>query len=147
MWWTVAERYNLAARMSLVCPGFALYGEVYGQVQDLKYGQRGADLIIFDAYDIRAHRWLDDAELEDLIDRLNLTDGPPVKMVPVLYRGPWTWDVVSLAEGFSVVGSTNGETHVREGFVLRPVKERYDLNLGRVILKLHGAGFLTRKGG
>jgi hypothetical protein len=41
--------------------------------------------------------------------------------------------------------STVDPRRVREGFVVRPVKERYDmLGCGRVILKLHGEGFLTR---
>jgi hypothetical protein len=68
--------------------------------------------------------------------------------VPILYRGPWSEehkaDLWALAEGPTVVG--NG-THVREGWVLRPTKERADLRLGRVIMKLHGEGYLTRKGG
>lgn len=148
MWWEVAERYKLAERMSTV-PGIALYGEVYGQVQDLKYGKKGADLLIFDAYEIVQHRWLNDSELEILIEMLNYSvHGPEIKMCPILYRGPWSWENVGhLAEGYSVVAAMNGEQHVREGFVLRPVKERYDMNLGRVILKLHGEGYLTRKGG
>jgi hypothetical protein len=38
-----------------------------------------------------------------------------------------------------------GVDHVREGFVVRPVRERYDPAVGRVILKLHGEGFHTRR--
>lgn len=148
MWWAVAERYNLAERLAKICPGVALYGEVYGQVQDLRYGQLGADLVIFDAFDIINRSWLDHDMLETLIRNLNADETQPeIKMVPILYRGPWTDDLDDLAEGSSVVGLINGEKHVREGFVIRPTKERYDLELGRVLLKLHGVGFLTRKGG
>lgn len=29
--------------------------------------------------------------------------------------------------------------------VVRPVKERWDDRIGRVVLKIHGEGYLTRK--
>lgn len=148
MWWEVAERYNLSERLAAVCPSVALYAEVYGQVQDLKYGQLGADLIIFDALDIETRRWFDYDELLVLINKLNADESQNhIRMVPTMYRGPWKNDLEYLAEGNSIVGEENGEKHVREGFVLKPTKERYHLELGRVILKLHGEGYLTRKGG
>lgn len=148
MWWTVAENYNMAQRLAEICPGVALYGEVYGQVQDLKYGLGKADLIIFDALDIHTRRWYDYDELISLVDKLNEdTTQPQFKTVPVLYRGPWSKDLYSYAEGDSVIGLENGEKHVREGFVLKVPKERYDYKLGRVLLKLHGVGYMTRKGG
>ena len=54
-------------------------------------------------------------------------------------------DVVNpLAEGQSPLSK---HTNVREGWVLRPVRERVHESLGRVLLKRHGEGFLTRKGG
>ncbi len=36
--------------------------------------------------------------------------------------------------------------HVREGWVVKPEQERRCDEIGRVILKLHGQGYLTRKG-
>jgi hypothetical protein len=36
--------------------------------------------------------------------------------------------------------------HIREGIVVNPVEERYDLNIGRVILKSVSATYLLRKG-
>lgn len=35
--------------------------------------------------------------------------------------------------------------YVREGFVVKPLRERYHPRLGRVILKRHGEGYLLRK--
>ena len=67
-----------------------------------------------------------------------------IPAVPELYRGPWSPDLARLAEGATVLG--NG-AHVREGWVVRPVRERVHPDLGRVILKRHGEGYLTRKGG
>lgn len=37
------------------------------------------------------------------------------------------------------------ECHVREGIVVKPIKERWDQDIGRVFLKLAGEGYLLRK--
>lgn len=89
---------------------------------------------VFDAMDSRSRRYFDADDFYALASGLRLTVAPP------LYRGPWSWDLVSHADGMSVVDPT----HIREGFVVRPVKERVDERLGRVILKMHGEAFLTR---
>lgn len=39
-----------------------------------------------------------------------------------------------------------GADHVREGFVVKPIRERQDPRLGRVFLKMAGEGYLLRKG-
>ena len=140
MWWRVAEAHCLEEKLA-ARPNLAIYGEVYGQVQDLKYAKNDHDLIVFDMLDVNTRRWLDYDEMVAIAAEMNLPT------VPILYRGPWNEerkaDLWALAEGPTVVG--NG-THVREGWVLRPTKERTDLRLGRVIMKLHGEGYLTRKG-
>lgn len=141
MWSKVAADLDLERRLSAF-PGFAVYGEVYGQVQDLKYGVgvggRGARLVVFDILEIATRRWLDYDE------QLAMAAAMGLPTVPMLYRGPWSPELMSHAEGATVLG--NG-AHVREGFVLRPVKERVHLRLGRVLLKMHGQGYLLRKGG
>lgn len=135
-WWTVASANGLREKLSSV-PGIAVYGEVYGPVQDLKYGRRDLGLVLFDALDINARRWLDYDQF------LGLAASLEIPTVPELYRGSWNPDLMSLAEGESNLGGG----HVREGWVLRPTVERFDMRLGRVILKLHGQGYLTRRGG
>lgn len=136
MWWSVGR--PIADRLRDVCPGVAIYGEVFGQVQDLKYGRTGAHLVAFDALDIASRRWLDYDDFRALCVRLD------IPAVPELYRGPWSTDLARLAEGMTVLGAG---AHVREGWVLRPTRERVHPDLGRVILKRHGEGYLTRKGG
>jgi hypothetical protein len=116
-----------------------VYGEVLG-VQDLKYGFVNGRLGL---------RWFDvalDGAYEDHggpAQRLLLARG--LERVPLLYEGPFSEAV--LAE------HTDGATtldagHVREGVVVRPAAERYDVdaNLGRVILKSVSGDYLTRKG-
>lgn len=136
LWWKAAYEAGLEAILKKA-PGIAFYGEVYGQVQDLKYGHtRGgsASLLFFDALELATRRYLDVDEFERLAAELGL------KVVPRLYRGPWRLDLAGLAEGKTLVSND----HVREGFVVRPVKERWDDRVGRCILKRHGEGYLTR---
>lgn len=134
MWWSVG--LPIEDRLREHAPGIAIYGEVFGRVQDLKYGRTGVHLVAFDALDIAARRWLDYDEFRAICQRLD------IPTVPELYRGPWSSSLASMAEGATVLG--NGE-HVREGWVLRPVRERQHPALGRVLLKRHGEGYLTRK--
>ncbi len=65
-----------------------------------------------------------------------------LQWVPILYVGPWSEQLNELCEGKStIIGADN----VREGFVVRPTKERWHQEVGRVILKRHGEGYLLRK--
>ena len=141
MWSVVAQQLNLDERLS-GHTNIAVYGEVYGQVQDLKYGKSGHHLVLFDALDVRTRKWLDYDAFLALADSLQLP------AVPELYRGPWSSErrdeLFALAEGPTVLG---GGANVREGWVLRPTVERSDPRLGRVQMKLHGQGYLLRKGG
>lgn len=141
LWWSLAIKYDLEAKLANF-PGVAIYGEAYGQVQDLKYRLDEHRLVLFDALDIQRRRWLDFPLFDVLAAQLD------IPTAPVLYKGPWRADdwpaYKMLAEGPSVLGN---DVCVREGWVLRPVIERQDHRLGRVQMKLHGEGFLTRKGG
>jgi len=139
MWCDVATKYGLAEKLADY-PGIVLYGEIYGQVQDLKYGRDDHALVLFDAMDTNTGRFLDYDEFVALAEILTLPTAP------VLYRGMWSaekWpEIRALAEGPTVLGF---ETHTREGWVLRPTVERTDRRLGRVAMKFVGEGYLTRK--
>jgi RNA ligase (TIGR02306 family) len=139
-WWKAAAQSHLEAKLANH-PNIALYGEVYGDVQDLKYGLRNKNEIatlFFDAMDLNSLRYLDFVEFFDLMFSLELP------ICPVLYRGPWSEDLLKYGEGISIV---RGASNVREGFVVRPTKERFDGEIGRVLLKYVGEGYLLRKGG
>lgn len=121
-------------------PGMVLFGEVYGQVQDLRYGSGAGEVRFraFDMFDPALGRYLDVDELDGWCEALG------VEQAPLLYRGPYDREKVeALAEEDSTVDGAGG---IREGVVVRPVKERYDHRVGRVILKQHSQRFLLRKG-
>lgn len=129
-WSVYARRENLAERLS-AWPGLVFYGELYGNT-DLKYDAAGGrKLRIFDVFDTSRMAFLD--------HDVAATKAPDLERVPLLYRGPWSADLLRLCEGKSTLGG-----HVVEGFVVKPVRERVS-HMGRVILKMVGEGYLTRK--
>lgn len=115
-----------------------LFGEIFGKgVQDLHYGRQGEiDYRAFDLY--VGGKWLD---YDDFVNWCNKFD---VKTVPVLYKGPWS---DSLIEEYSSGNSIESDIEqIREGFVVRPIKEgRY--HKGRKILKSISFEYLDRKKG
>lgn len=133
--WQAAWNADLEIKLAKN-PGIAFYGEVYGKVQkNFSYDKPGGIKVrFFDAMDLKTLRYLDRDDFLKLCERLDL------EVVPELYRGPWNESLSSLAEGKTTLGN-----HLREGIVIKPVKERYHSKLGRVILKLVGEGYLTSK--
>lgn len=116
-----------------------VFGEIYGKgIQDLTYGKhRDVEYRVFDIYTDRGY--LDFTEVENLCNQYS------VKMVPVLYRGAWNSNLINeYSNGQSVVSDIE---QIREGFVVKPIKERDDPEIGRVILKSVGDDYLLRKGG
>lgn len=133
-WWKAAKQYHLEEKLSQ-CPDIAFYGELYGKVQDLNYGINGLALLFFDAKDTTTQRYLNYDEFLKLALKLDLPT------VPLLYRGSWSNELRSLANGQSMVV---GADHIREGFVAKPIHERWDRRVGRVIFKLVGEDYLLR---
>lgn len=137
LWWKIAHAENLAERLAAF-PDKIVFGEAYGQVQDLKYGttQNQYKIGVFDIMDLNTRKYLDVDEYLEMVGKLGLP------AVPMLHRGPWSESLRDLSNGPSNVA---GADHMREGIVIRPIKERWDDGLGRVILKLIGEDYLLRK--
>jgi hypothetical protein len=136
--WHEAVKQNLwIERWCKANPGYALYGEVFGNVQDMTYGATAGQYLfrVFDIWDgsrflghedVKA-RWANDNELY-------------MNWVPVLHVGEYFENQVrTLADGDSVL--YNG---FREGVVVRPTVERADMEIGRVQLKLVSNRYLER---
>ena len=134
IWWGVAEQYGLEEKLRRF-PGVEFFFEVYGQVQSLKYGLAGRlGLVLFDALDVSTRKYFDDKDFLRMVGELGLP------MVPTLYEGEWRGLEAhkALADGKSLI---SGAENIREGFVVKPKRERSILELDRVILKLHGEEF------
>ena len=118
-----------------------LFGETLG-VQDLMYGLPKGELD-FKAFDLRVDgEFLHYGGKPGGFCALMGEFGIPT--VPVLWVGPFSQEALDHhTAGNSVVEKAG---HIREGVVLRPVEERYDPALGRVVLKSISAAYLLRKG-
>jgi RNA ligase (TIGR02306 family) len=134
-WWRVAKELDLYTHLQQL-PRHVFFGEVFGKIQDLDYGINGVSLRIFDVFDGNRGVYLNHDNGRAIAAAVGLP------WVPILYRGPWDPARVNeWAEGASVLASGG---HVRAGFVVKPTTERVE-HMGRVILKMHGEGYLTRK--
>jgi RNA ligase (TIGR02306 family) len=130
-------------------PGVVFYGEIYGDVQHLKYGAEQGEykIALFDAFYKDA--FLDDMDfLECLKFGLNnsCTGCYNIRELipPLLYYGPYDKSKIEpLISGYSLV---KGANHIREGIVIKPVKERKSNlpGLGRVILKAVSPAYLEK---
>lgn len=142
-WWDVAIRYDLENKLSKF-PHMAFFSELYGLVKNFPYdtevveGKRQSKIRFFDVYDTKAMRWL------DYDDCVRMVKDAGLEMMPELYRGAWKGKegMYPYAEGKTLLG----ERHVREGFVIKSVRNRFEPKLNtRLILKLVGEGYNLAK--
>lgn len=116
-----------------------MYGEVFGWIQDLHYGFKQGTFG-YRCFDIRVgSKYMDYPTMVGTCSRFN------VDIVPVLYRGPFAMsEIMKFSNSKSqIVGADN----IMEGVVVKPVIERFDAKIGRVILKYVFDQYLTRHGG
>lgn len=114
-----------------------VYGELYGQgVQDMDYGSE----LSYRVFDISVGgEYLNFEECRAACERFQ------IPQVPVLYRGPFSKEILrEHTDGDSTIGASKKFTG-REGCVVKPLKERYDAKIGRVILKSISVDYLNRK--
>lgn len=139
VWIKATEKDALAERMARLPPGFVVYGEAFGQVQDLRYGAGAGEVRFraFDVFDPGRGCYLDDAAMREILWSAGFT------LAPTVYRGPF--DFAALAE-VAERDSFTAPGQLSEGIVVRPERERFHPEIGRVILKLHSQRFLLRKG-
>lgn len=138
LYWQVARKFQLFERLQGLGEAM-LFGESYGGgVQDLDYGVPRGEPGYF-AFDLSLNgRYLDYEEFR----RTTAERGIPT-LAPI-FRGPFGPDCLAHAAGKETLSGKG--LHVREGIVIRPVKERHDPELGRVILKKISADYLLREG-
>lgn len=120
-----------------------ILGEVYGQgVQDLQYGSNAPAFRVFDIY----RGYPGQGSYMNAFALKNICKEIEVAMVPELYRGDFSKEIMmEMTSGKETVSGE--EVNMREGIVIRPFTERYDVMLGRVILKSVSTEYLLRKGG
>lgn len=142
-----AGEYSLMAKIKDVAiklqqPVYLL-GEVLGTgVQDLGYGLSTPEFRAFDMYvgQPQDGRYVDFSLFENNCKLFK------IPMVPVLYNGPYSYDIMKdLTDGKETVSGK--QVNIREGVVVKPIIERTDRLVGRVLMKHVSEKYLTRKGG
>jgi RNA ligase (TIGR02306 family) len=143
IWVDAAIRYNLEDKLSKY-PKMVFFAELYGQIPKFRYdcelidGQMHSKLAFFDIYNVETHRYLDYDDFVSTIKDIGLMSAP------LLYRGKWLGKelMYPYAEGLTNLGGK----HMREGFVLKTVKERFEPKLNsRMQIKLVGEGYNLQK--
>ena len=137
-WWD-----NLTPEIESFCranESAILFGESYGKVKNFKYGNRGVRFVAFDI--LKGTNWYSPIQFIEATEKFNVPHVPVLAMdMPFYFE-----KIQELAEGSSVLAAQFGDAHVREGCVVKPMQERVDLEIGRVVLKLVGNGYYEIKG-
>jgi RNA ligase (TIGR02306 family) len=137
-WWNWARACGILD-VAPNYPSQVFFGEIYGNLGNFKYDTSKGERKVrfFDMYDMHTGRFNDWEYANETLTYHGL------EVAPLLYRGGWLGLQVhkELAEGQSSIGG-----HIREGFVIRSIKERYIHRLGRLVLKLHGESYLIYRG-
>lgn len=135
IWWIALANHPNIRAFCEAHQDITVYGEVYGPVQNLKYGLREPRIAVFDL--LRGNQWINALETREM--------APKLPWVPLLFEGAYDPDVVTgLAEDdSSVMTAPNG--HMREGVVVKPIVERTHPKLGRVQLKFVSNRYLGKE--
>jgi RNA ligase (TIGR02306 family) len=138
-WWAAVDQHPQIEDWCKRHPEFVLFGEVFGdRVQDLKYGTKSGEVrfAAFDIFDAARGEFVDFSWLA------SMTLYPSIETVPFFGVGAYDpTSIEALASGRSMVPGAN---HLREGIVIRPLVERWDPRVGRVVLKLVSNEYLER---
>lgn len=134
-WWTVVENNPWVESWCRANPGCILYGEVYGSVQDLRYGAKPGEVFFraFDVFDTKTSKFM----AADEFVRSFKED----QRVPLLYVGPYT---EAKMKSLALMSKSTLADHIGEGIVIKPCKERFDPKVERVALKLVSDIYLER---
>lgn len=116
-----------------------LYGELFGgNIQSLRYGRNTVDYRVFDI--MIDNRYLDYDEIMDICERFHL------QYVPVLFVGAYSLEMAKeLASGKTTLMADQSKAHIREGVIVKPIRERTDNGGNRVTMKWKSDDYLTNE--
>lgn len=144
VWWKCLEQNPWIEDFCEAYPDFTLYGEVWGNVQELKYNTKEGEhnFSIFDIWNQKEAKWLSWEEIHSLPPGDLLVITAINRWVPVLFTGMYLpKDIEKFSTGQTTI---NEATHIREGIVIQPVNEREDPEIGRVKLKIVNNEYLEK---
>jgi RNA ligase (TIGR02306 family) len=134
VWGRMGKAYSMK---EIIPPDYTVYAEIYGEgIQDLTYGVKGVTLAV---YDIKyKDKYMDWGDVIDFCNKNNLPT------VPILYGGPFCY---SMIDEYTSGNSKILPSQMREGCVIKLLKEGNDPHIGRKILKSINPVYILRKNG
>jgi RNA ligase (TIGR02306 family) len=138
IWWRILDKYEGIQYMCKENPEHILYGEVYGNVQSLKYGATQDDPLFFAMFDIFNGR-----EFFSFEELKNWSLAYEIPTVPLITSDlPYDMDFIKdICGGVSRVPNAD---HRREGIVVTPMEELpYNQEIGRPKLKFVSSDYLA----
>lgn len=148
LYWPIVKKYGLDTKLPPL-GNIAIQGELVGvSVQGNRLGLENRDWLVFDIYDIDAHHYYSFDEQQALIEKLGL------KAVPLVVSN-FIFDLsleklLEQADGKysgSYWGYSLKTDNLREGVVVRPMKEMYSTTLkSRLSFKVISNKFLLGGG-
>jgi len=147
VWWRALRAHPEVEQFCKENPDVVVYGEVYGNpVQgsyDYGLDDAAVGIFVFDLFRLPKEgepqgHWIDVKEARAI--------GKDLPWVPLIAHDvPFDMEkILEMAEGKSTVSGVR-KGHIREGVVVRPMKERSITELGRVCLKVVGFGYYEKK--
>lgn len=128
----IAKKYNLK---EIIPEDYILYGEIYGKgIQELEYGMDDIDVRFFDVKYKGTYL--------NYHDCVTFCLNKQLPRVPVIHLGMYKAECLkNHTEGNSLLAFTQ----IREGCVVKSVKEKYTHTVGRKILKSINPEYLCKK--
>lgn len=145
LYWRAVELLDLKNKLN---PGEQVFGEIVGPgVQDLTYGKKNGEIGVYIFDFMRDGKYLDFEEFLKVTEERNLPRVPTIFYRNDIIVNPihiWNKTLVGYADGVSYLNPDQ----IREGIIIKPVKEGYSEKLsGRKIIKVISDSYLLRKEG
>jgi RNA ligase (TIGR02306 family) len=146
LYWKIVKQYDIENKLRWINQDlqgieFAIQGEIIGQgVQSNKYKLEGNRLCVFNVYNISEHKYLEHKEMQKFCESLQLTIVPQLGQMVLNHT---VEELVELSKGYTLL---NPEQILREGIVVRGVKEEVIENYGRFSFKVINSNFLIKYG-
>jgi RNA ligase (TIGR02306 family) len=114
-----------------------VYGEIFGKVQDLRYGRNNE--LAYCAFDIQV-----DGKFMNWDDAEKWFVHHNVPHAPIVYVGPYSEMAMKDCANQNTLLMPPASAHMSEGVIIRPQKESFDPALGRKVLKFKSDEYEAR---
>lgn len=140
-YWKIVQELNLLEKLKSIGERYAIQGELAGEgIQKNILKIHGQKLFVFNIYDFSLGKYLEWEKVKQICVDWGLENPPEI--YESLFLPKTVDEVVNLATRKSVI---NPDAWA-EGLVFRPLKERFDPDLGRLSFKAVNPEFLLNYG-